>query len=89
MSHPICPMPLAWDRIHKQLLRAWEQRGDGTVPRPPVPLILNGWVFSTDSEKQQRWKDTLMWGERYGFSHYVPLLAEDETYFGESEAPGA
>lgn len=30
----------------------------------PVPLILNGWIFSSDLEKSIRWKETLDWAEK-------------------------
>lgn len=30
----------------------------------PIPLILNGWVFSSDFEKRVRWQETIIWAEK-------------------------
>lgn len=87
MKQAVCPVPIAWARMHRRLLKAWERNGDGTMPRPPVPLILSGWWHSSDFEKQQRWRDTLAWAERYGFSQEIPALQEHETHFAEMPVP--
>lgn len=42
----ICPMPLEWAKIGKII-----KIKSG---HPCTPLILNGWVFSSDEEKQKR-----------------------------------
>ncbi len=53
----ICPNPIPWNAVYQQLIHVGEARPD--LPKPPVPLILNGWVFSNDGEKMERWQETL------------------------------
>jgi hypothetical protein len=40
----ICPHPIQWNAIYERLLRIAEERPE--LPTPPIPLILNGWVFA-------------------------------------------
>ena len=79
---PICPQPKVWHAIHTALLEAWRTKKDESIPKPPVPLILNGWVFSSDIEKEVRWKETISWATQYGFTNLIPKLTEEESYFG-------
>ncbi len=53
----ICPNPIPWNAVYQQFIHVREARPD--LPKPPVPLILNGWVFSNDVEKMERWQETL------------------------------
>lgn len=75
----ICPQPLVWDSIHRTLREAWEAGGKKGNP-PPVPLILNGWVFTSDLDKQRRWQETLAWANEHSLAHLIPELAEGERY---------
>jgi len=75
----VCPRPHAWDEIYQRLLREREARGDPKVPRPPIALILNGWAFSTWEMRRQRWLDQVRWADRYGFTHAIPDLYEDDV----------
>ena len=75
-----CPVPMVWNEIYRGLLTARERSGDPSIPKPPVPLILNGWVFSSDSEKFLRWQQTVAWAERHGFSEQIPRLPDDQLY---------
>lgn len=54
----ICPQPKLWDELWKMLLNK-KQVGAGW--QPSVPLILNGWSFSTDEEKKVRFKNHIDW----------------------------
>lgn len=70
----VCPEPMDWNEIcellateyqrsHKQAsqtegLEYWKEIG------LPIPLILNGWVFSSDVEKHHRWLETLEWAKK-------------------------
>lgn len=71
----ICPMPMDWNNICERLelefrktheipnlegLNLWKHIG------LPIPLILNGWVYSTDTDKQIRWRETIKWAESKG-----------------------
>ena len=65
-----------------RLREAW-QAGGCRGPEPPIPLILDGWWFSSDVDKQQRWKMTLSWAEERGLSNLIPQFTADEQYFTE------
>ncbi|MBU1370821.1 MAG: hypothetical protein KJ578_04605 [Bacteroidetes bacterium] len=78
----ISPNPKSWHKIHGLLTQFWEEKLNKTVPKPPVPLILNGWVFSSDFEKKNRWLETLKWAEENNCSHLIPQLSEEDKYFG-------
>ena len=41
------------------------------VPSPPRPLILAGWVYSSDVEKRERWHATLAWAKAWEFEHII------------------
>lgn len=76
----VCPQPQKWNEIHQSLKTAWEQAGSQSDV-PPIPLILNGWVFSSDFEKKQRWQNTIAWAQQHDCSGLIPELTEDERYF--------
>jgi hypothetical protein len=76
----VCPKPQVWNRIHQQLQRAWEAAGC-VGPEPPVPLILNGWAFSSDLDKQQRWLATVAWANNAGLERLIHELSEEEGYW--------
>lgn len=67
----VCPMPGAWDRVYRELRRVHAGLPDAGRP-PPVPLILAGWAYSSDADKQRRWQDTRRWAEERGLGHLVP-----------------
>jgi len=66
----ICPLPIHWNRIFSRLCAAATASGRD-VPEPPVPLILAGWAYSNDVDKQRRWRDTVSWAERWGFTRII------------------
>jgi hypothetical protein len=72
---------MVWDEIYKKLLDEYNKANDNTILPPPVPLILNGWVFSTGLEKALRWKETVEWAEKYGFSSLVPPIQDNESFY--------
>ena len=78
----LCPQPGKWHEIYQALERARENRQDPYIPKVPVPLILNGWVFTEDWEKELRWKETTAWAERYGFADEIPQIDEEDKYYG-------
>lgn len=41
-----CPRPTEWARVYEEL-RSTEIASKNVKERPPVPLILDGWVFSS------------------------------------------
>ena len=72
-------MPMVWADIHKKLVNALELSGrQGNAP--PVPLILNGWVFTSDVDKKERWDETLAWTRTHSLEHLVPPLEDNQRY---------
>ncbi len=82
MMEFICPKPQIWNEIYQLLFRAWESSGMD-VARPPVPLILNGWVYSSDWEKKLRWEDTIRWAEDNRLGRLIPILRDEDKYLVE------
>jgi len=81
----ICPQPKVWDEIYKKLKKKMSERKTTDIPEPPVPLILNGWWYSSDNEKRIRWEETILWCNKYNFSSQIPELSEEQSYFGEND----
>jgi hypothetical protein len=77
----VCPNPIPWNAVYQRLIHAGEARTD--LPKPPVPLILNGWVFSNDVEKMERWQETLQWAQTAGCAHITNSLSDDDFYHTE------
>lgn len=69
-STPV-PRPSDWVMLHGLLSAAWETREDGSIPEPPVPLILAGAAFSTAAAIRQRWRDLVRWANEHGCSELL------------------
>ena len=65
------------------LLSAWKQNPRGKRP-PPTPLILGGWNFSGDFEKNAVWEATKQWANEMDLSHLIPELTDKQSYFVSS-----
>jgi hypothetical protein len=78
----VCPQPVRWHEIHQKLDATWKAKGAIGEP-PPIPLILNGWAFSNDYEKSDRWLATIKWAEVNNSSHLIPDLIENDQYIVE------
>src|SRR5438094_3576864 len=70
----ICPMPDRWVTVHRRLVKAWKAARNPAIPEPPRPLILNGWAFSSDIEKEERWTATLSWATQHGLRRLIPTF---------------
>lgn len=70
---------MPWSNIYECLLKTWNDC-EKSGPPPPKPLILNGWFFSNDFEKAERWNNTIEWIKRYGTDKLIPKLTEDQMY---------
>lgn len=79
----ICPMPDPWNRVYQGLLAAWKSHGE-QPPGPPVPLILGGWAFSSDREKERQWAHTISWAKERKLEHLIPAIPDDEWYYGKA-----
>jgi hypothetical protein len=67
-----------WHELHQRLVEAVE--ANPAIPPPPVPLILAGWVYSNDVEKQARWQATVAWAKRHGLTQFVDNIPEEHMY---------
>lgn len=87
----ICPQPMRWNDIYHDLCAAYENKTGENLPSnvvdireaggPPTPLILNGWVFTGDSEKRQRWLETVDWAKKYDLLQLL-TVEEKDKYLG-------
>jgi hypothetical protein len=77
----VCPNPLPWNDVYQRLIHVSQSRPD--LAKPPVPLILNGWVYSNDAEKMRRWKDTVIWARDANCDEIIHSLSEDDFYCTE------
>lgn len=89
MNQFVCPLPDVWAAVHGRLHEAWRKGPDKAAPRPPLPLILGGWAYSSHAEKRERWVETVRWADRYGCSRLIPAFREEETYGVPVLEPGA
>ena len=74
----VCPNPTHWNNIYKKFS---EFADENNLPKPPVPLILNGWVFTNDLEKKIRWEKTIDWARSSGCSKLLEKLSKDHFYY--------
>ncbi len=77
-----CPQPVSWAKVQSELTRAWEKSGREGPP-PPIPLILNGWIYSNDLEKARRWQETLTWARARDLARIVEVREQDGYYVEE------
>jgi hypothetical protein len=76
----VCPNPIPWSETYKRLEASWRQsgcHGDG----PPMPLILSGWWYSSDRDKQLRWEQTIQWAEQHNCRDLIRQIPETECYY--------
>lgn len=78
----VCPQPIVWAEIYQNLLNVWKMlvAHGPTIPEPPIPLILSGWIFSNDFDKKIRWEEMNHWAKIYGVSGSIPELKPDAWY---------
>jgi hypothetical protein len=79
--HRICPNPKAWLDVFERLC-AHASKNLCAPEYPPPPLILGGWIYSNDSQKKDRWEETVAWAEKNGCSSTV-ALCDDDFYWVE------
>ena len=75
----ICPNPGTWAEIHKLLVAEAKLIPDADPP--PKALILAGWSFSSDTEKEIRWKSTIRWAENHNLTHLLIDIPENDMYY--------
>jgi len=75
----ICPNPMPWNEAYKRLTGFTESHSC-VPPNPPKPLILNGWVYSNDIGKKNRWDDTVKWADKNGCMELVNNIEDGDFY---------
>ena len=76
----VCPKPPIWCDTVTRCRNAWEASGH-TGEEPPWPLVLSGWIYSSDLDKQQRWRALVRWAEQKDLARLLPQLSEDDGYY--------
>lgn len=74
----ICPTASVWHSVNIAMVKNAEING---LPAPPIPLILAGWVFSSDQEKKQRWDATVKYATDHNCRHLIDHLDDECFYF--------
>ncbi|WP_375582233.1 hypothetical protein [Cyclobacterium xiamenense] len=82
MEDFVSPLPGVWHELHQRLMDFWTNDLNKMGIKPPIPLILAGWNFSSDYEKRDRWQATLKWAEERCCTHLIKELSDEEKYFG-------
>ena len=75
-GHFMFPKPLKWASIHKSMIE-YSSCKKCHPEEPPRPLILAGWSYSSDDEKQKRWDDFIEWATNNRCSELVELKDDD------------
>jgi hypothetical protein len=75
----ICPIASEWAKLHKELLK-YSEKNECSPSNPPKPLILAGWVHSSDQDKKERWQETIAWARSNGCSDLLDRLIDDVFY---------
>ena len=76
----VCPQPLIWNDTHKKLSEFYSKNKERISNPPPIPLILNGWIYSTDYQKKLRWEETIKWAQINDCGYLIPALRGSERY---------
>lgn len=75
----VCPNPKIWNKVYFHLTEFYKNNDHIDSP-PPKPLILNGWIFSSDLEKKIRWEETIKWTHKYNCTQLIPDIKESDKY---------
>ena len=54
----VCPVPMKWNDLYEKLP---DTKRVGAAYEPPIPLILQAWSHTSDSEKKERFMVHLKW----------------------------
>jgi len=65
-------MPPEWNTIWKLLPN--RKRVGSVGWSPPLPLILAGWVYTSDAEKRQRFEEHIHWAYEHHALHKINRL---------------
>lgn len=77
----VCPVPTRWNELW-EMLPGKVQIGAGW--KPPLPLILGAWHYTSNLEKKLRLNDHIAWAEDHGvldrISAFLRGLPETEWH---------
>jgi hypothetical protein len=73
---------MPWNEVF-QRLSEYARQHPCKPPSPPVPLILNGWIYSNDTDKLDRWGETVAWAVNNGCSELISDIPDRDFYFVE------
>lgn len=76
----ICPNPQPWNAVYDKLVR-YSKTHTCTPAEPPIPLILAGWIYSSDYEKKLRWENTIIWAEHNGCPEILDTIKDEDFYY--------
>ena len=76
----ICPNPQPWNEVHKKLDR-YSKKNTCTPSEPPIPLILDGWWYSSDMEKKIRWEEMVEWAKDNRCTEILDSIQDDDFYY--------
>lgn len=75
----VCPLPPKWAEMYEIF-----PKSKRFTERLPSPLILAGWVGSTDAEKQSRLQEHIEWADENGYlqkiAEFLSGLKEDDWH---------
>ena len=89
----ICPLPIIWNDMYKLMVREIHTRESNWVVDTiyenygtPPPLVLNGWNFSTDDEKKERFLEHLNIANKNGklglIKNFLMKVKPVDFYYG-------
>lgn len=77
----ICPLPAPWEKAYQRLVQF---SSDNDLAPPQRPLVLSGWHFSDDIDKQERWQHHLQWASDNGCEELLSYLPEADFYTAQA-----
>jgi len=89
----ICPLPIIWNDMYKLMVREIHTRESNWVVDTiyekygtPPPLVLNGWNFSNDDEKKERFLEHLNIANKNGklglIKNFLMKVKPEDFYYG-------
>lgn len=78
INNCVCPKSDRWSELYKML----PEPEEGSLKRmPALPLILDGWYYSSDKDKSKRLRQHVMWARDNGvlINLHAFLTALDEN----------
>jgi hypothetical protein len=73
----ICPIPSVWNQLNNRMCHYAKKSG---LEAPPVPLVLAGWAYSSDEEKERRWQDTISWCVAHSCSNLLGEVSDGDWH---------